>query len=364
MNSYESKTLEGMFGLTLEQTKIMFSIERELANHDKEMTKSDAKKLEKEKWIARWTQLTEDGLRKMAVPKITDGESVDVPEENVGDCRLYTSDELADAVKREAAKSSDITWYYMVILESTCFSAYFPLNEKESKKLLPAMKYKNQDDYLKMLVFRHGLINDSCVERFTRAYKRALLRLKGGNNILVGALVILAVTALAAALCGAFAGPIAIALFGSQFAGLSGAALTSACLALAGGGAIATEAGMGMAGGVIAIVCGGAFLGLTAGTAGATAKAICEIPSFAMLQVAKFEVAVKEIILNEYKNVELAKKIIENYVEMATQIKKDALLTFDKKEMKNKKKSAEYAEKSCEELSKFVSAFENGKGKL
>ena len=103
---------------------------------------------------------------------------------------------------------------------------------------------------------------------------------------------------------------------------------------------------------------------LTAGTAGATAKAICEIPSFAMLQVAKFEVAVKEIILNEYKNVELAKKIIANYVEMATQIKKDALLTFDKKEMKNKKKSAEYAEKSCEELSKFVSAFENGKRKL
>ena len=45
---------------------------------------------------------------------------------------------------------------------------------------------------------------------------------------------------------------IAVALVGSNFAGLSGASLTSACLAYLGGGAIAIE-GAGMAGGTIAI---------------------------------------------------------------------------------------------------------------
>ena len=54
---------------------------------------------------------------------------------------------------------------------------------------------------------------------------------------------------------------IAVALVGSNFAGLHGAALTSACLAYLGGGAIAVG-GLGMAGGTAAIVGGGAVLGL------------------------------------------------------------------------------------------------------
>lgn len=47
-------------------------------------------------------------------------------------------------------------------------------------------------------------------------------------------------------------------LFSSSFSGLSGAALTSACLAYLGGGAIA-DGGLGMAGGTMAIVGGERF---------------------------------------------------------------------------------------------------------
>lgn len=57
---------------------------------------------------------------------------------------------------------------------------------------------------------------------------------------------------------------IAVTLVGSNFAGLSGAALTSACLAYVGGGAIAAG-GLGMSGGIATIVGGGAILGLGVG---------------------------------------------------------------------------------------------------
>lgn len=60
------------------------------------------------------------------------------------------------------------------------------------------------------------------------------------------------------ATAGAFAPAIAVALVGSNFSGLSGAALTGACLAYLRGGAIAFG-GAGMAGGTIAIVGGGAI---------------------------------------------------------------------------------------------------------
>ncbi len=72
------------------------------------------------------------------------------------------------------------------------------------------------------------------------------------------------ITIAAVATAGAFAPAIAVDLVGSNFAGLSGAALTSACLAYLGGGAIAIG-GAGMAGGTIAIVGGGAALGLGVG---------------------------------------------------------------------------------------------------
>lgn len=63
----------------------------------------------------------------------------------------------------------------------------------------------------------------------------------------------IALATVVGALCFSFAGPIAVALVGSHFAGLYGAAPTNACLALLGGGALATG-GAGMAGGTAVIV--------------------------------------------------------------------------------------------------------------
>ena len=62
----------------------------------------------------------------------------------------------------------------------------------------------------------------------------------------------------------ALAPSIDVTLVGSNFAGLSGAALTSPCLAYLGGGGVAIG-GFEMAGGTMAIVGGSAILGLGLG---------------------------------------------------------------------------------------------------
>jgi len=86
----------------------------------------------------------------------------------------------------------------------------------------------------------------------------------GSKGDLLGGAITAGIVIITIATAGAFAPAIAVALVGSNFAGLSGAALTTACLAYLGGGAIAIG-GAGMAGGTIAIVGGGAVLGIGAG---------------------------------------------------------------------------------------------------
>jgi hypothetical protein len=72
------------------------------------------------------------------------------------------------------------------------------------------------------------------------------------KGVLIGGAITAGIAIITIATAGVLAPAIAVALVGSNFAGLSGASLTSACLAYLGGGAIAIE-GAGMAGGTIAI---------------------------------------------------------------------------------------------------------------
>jgi hypothetical protein len=125
------------------------------------------------------------------------------------------------------------------------------------------------------------------------------------------------------ATAGTFAPAIAVALVGSNFAGLSGAALTSACLAYLGGGAIAIG-GAGMAGGTIAIVGGGAVLGIGAGlgVGGAVGAAGILGKQNTILQSAKLLVSVREIFLNDEHDVEYSNTIYEQYVQNIMDIEK------------------------------------------
>ena len=132
-----------------------------------------------------------------------------------------------------------------------------------------------------------------------------------------------AVASLAVLTAGMFAPAIAVALVGSNFAGLSGGALTSACLAYIGGGAIAAG-GLGMAGGTMAIVGGGAILGLGVGAGvGGTVGAIgLAGKQHTIMQSAKLMVSVREIFLNDEHDIEYSNSVYEKYVQNVVDIEK------------------------------------------
>ena len=135
------------------------------------------------------------------------------------------------------------------------------------------------------------------------------------NEVLKTVITSLTITAGVAmvtiATAGVLAPTIAVALVGSNFAGLSGAALTSACLAYLGGGAIAAG-GLGMAGGTIAIVGGGAILGISVGTGigGATGVISLMGKKNTILQSAKLMVSVREVFMNDEKDLEYSKSCL------------------------------------------------------
>ena len=131
---------------------------------------------------------------------------------------------------------------------------------------MPLVGYSKSDgDKFLDSFFTESFYLKGYISRLRKCYDRVIREL---NEVLKNAFKSIAITAgvviAAIATAGAFAPAIAVALVGSNFAGLSGAALTSACLAYLGGGAIAAG-GLGMAGGTMAIVGGGAVLGLGVG---------------------------------------------------------------------------------------------------
>ena len=217
------------------------------------------------------------------------------------------------------------------------------------------------------------------IKRLRRCYNSVLRELNEVLKTAIISIVIAAgVTVATVTTAGALAPAIAVALVGSNFAGLSGAALTSACLAYLGGGAIAIG-GAGMAGGTIAIVGGGAVLGLGvgAGIGGAVGVVTISGKKGIILQSAKLMVAVREIFLNDDHDVEYSNSILEKYVQNIAEIEKglvelrlkaDVADEAEKKKLKTQIKNAEASVEAMKiarkSMAKFISSYEVGVNQL
>lgn len=335
------------FGLNERQLSYLFSLERLITLNDIENSifKKNIK-LEKE-WLDHWCKNLQTGQNVALVMSRT---------------------ELVKRVKVEYADSNSKTWYHLMILEAIAFRPYFSLggNEDNNDKAYSNLNFNSQLDFIKKFVEDVGGCSEDTVERYAKMYKRAIeigsgRRLKTLTNILI----ITATVAVTTATAGAFAGPIAVYLFGAQFAGLKGAALVSACLAFAGGGAIAAG-GAGMAGGVIAIVGGGALLGVAGGGAAVLGRELMkQSPEYAFTQAAKLNVVLREIILNEQQDILVAQQVLKKYrdqiAEMQKVIKSLELENKDNKEqIKNLKKALEYMERIYKDSQKFSSSYDVG----
>lgn len=216
---------------------------------------------------------------------------------------------------------------------------------------------------------------ENYVSRLRKSHDKCIRTLRIDTKKVITTVSVGVVSAIAVALtAGIMAPEIAVLLVGSNFAGLSGAALTSASLAYLGGGAVAAG-GAGMAGGTIAIVGGGATIGLGLGTGvtGAVNAAGLVGKDQMIADCAKMLVSFREIFLNDEKNIEFADEMCEMFTNRISEIEKglvdlnlemDTTTGNDKKllqsDIKRAKEVVPIMKKTRTTMLRFKSSFEEG----
>lgn len=334
-------------GLLLEQTEILYNLEYYKTLNDIEHTNipitGESVKELKTEWLQDWQKFISDGFESFT---------------QVSGAKMhwYSMDELQRCI---AEQNPNKPWYRLILLESMLFEPYYPLGMEKDKKGndVPCKKYKHlnnpingfkkgEGDHFLNKQFTGKYCEKEYVKRLRKSYDKRMNELNEVLKTVITSLSITAVIAIVAvATAGALAGPIAVALVGSNFAGLSGAALTSACLAYLGGGAIAAG-GAGMLGGTIAIVGGGAALGLGvgAGVGGAVGSAGLLGKKNTIMQSAKLLTSVREIFLNDEHDIEFSNSVYEQYLQNITEIEKGLVELRLKKDVAKGKEKKEIAE--------------------
>lgn len=359
------------FGLTVEQTEVLYNLEmyktiNDIACTDIPIGKKKIISL-KRKWLEEWKSYMELGFAGFV-------------NDSGAKLHWYEKKELIQKVKENSTAER---WLKLVLLEAMLFEPYYVMStEKDIRgKEIPSKKYELLQNPINGYKKREAdkfleefALEADYIKRLRTCYNKNIrdlneVKKSTVTGLAIAFLIVLAVVATA----GAFAPEIAVLLVGSNFAGLSGAALTNACLAYLGGGAIAAG-GLGMAGGTATIVGGGALLGIGVGTAagGATsAISICGKKS-TIIQSAKLMTSFKEIFLNDEHDIECSNTIYEQYVKSieAVQIQLDDLqrqynvAKEKKKQLKREIKNTEETVKAMmiamKEMERFQRAFETG----
>lgn len=297
----------------------------------------------------------------------------------------YSKDEL---IKKIISLDYSDVWYRLVLLEAMLFEPYYTLSfEKDKKgKMIPSKKYqklsmklngydKKSGDQFLQETFAGSFVEAGYIQRLRETYNKVFNELSEvKKTFLEGMVLSLGATLIVVATAGALAPTIAIALVGSGFTGLTGSALTSACLAYLGGGAVAVG-GFGMAGGTVAIVGGSAILGagIGVGVGGTYSASKLVGKANTIRQSAKLITSMREIFLNDEKDIEYSMTVYEQYVENIKQLEKNltdlklkanVATKEEKKELtrqiKNLEESIHVMNVAMKSMNKYNSSFSDG----
>lgn len=366
------------FGISEEQTEILYNLEYYKILNDIETTKilvgGDKINQLKREWLEEWKTYITMGYAGFI---------------NKVDAKInwYSSEELD---KKIELNNPNKPWFRLVLLEAMLFEPYYALSTETDKKgnEVPSKKYsvlnnpitgynKNSGDKYLNEVYAEKYQLPGYVKRLRKCYDKVCRELNEVLKIAITSIAITAgITIVTVITAGSFAPAIAVTLVGSNFAGLSGAALTSACLAYVGTGAIAAG-GLGMSGGIATIVGGGAILGLGVGAGVGSAVGAVSLmgKKNTILQSAKLMVSVREIFLNDERDIEYSNTVYEKYVQNIADIEKDLIElqlkanvadNKQKKKLKAEIKSAEDTVKAMKiamkSMNKFISSYETGVG--
>jgi hypothetical protein len=363
-------------GLTVEQTEFLYNLEYYKTMNDIQTVKppvnSEGISFLKRAWLDEWKTFISNGFANFL--QIEDAIM-----------HWYTKHELIQKIEDSAPQNP---WFRLILLEVMLFEPYFPLTIEKDKKGndIPSKSYsqlqipmcgysKSAGDVYLDSFFTGNYYFQGYIKRLRRCYDNVVMEMKEVlKGILIGGAITAGIAIITIATAGAFAPAIAVALVGSNFAGLSGAALTSACLAYLGGGAIAIG-GAGMAGGTIAIVGGGAVLGIGAGLSVGSAVGAAGLigKQNTIMQSAKLLVSIREIFLNDEHDIDYSNTVYEQYVQnimtiekglVELKLKADVTDGKEKQEIRRQIKNAEESVNAMKiarkSLLKFKSAFEEG----
>ena len=345
-NRQNQKLIIDLTKLTKVETKILYSLKLDLIKYDIQNTKDSETQVEKTKWKNAWIEFSEKAT---SINKL-----------------FYDDQENVYAqLKTRASNQGDNSWIYRIVLELLRFDLYTPLDEEDYKKY-NKLKPAKQSYLEKVFCLNQDYISYKEVKEMEKLFKKYYNSIGGSaENAVMGTLSALLVTVLAGFAAFSFAPAIAVALLGgsSAFAGLSGAALTSAALAAFGGGAIAAG-GLGMAGGTMVIAGGGALLGL--GASGATLASLMVLSSSGLVQedYAKLLTNCDYILLKKYsktsevtaiqKQIETSIKDYEIQLELIKNSDSFEDRKAQRKLIKEMEKSLDVVEKSNKILMKLI----------
>lgn len=121
-----------IFGLTVNQSRLLFSIEKYLVGKDIENSKKDYDR--KSEWLYKWEKSILNYLQTL-------DDSID---------GLYGLFDIHEQIKKEKDAEKKLTWYYFIVFEAMLFLAYSPVDN--DIKRYKGLKYKNQLEDLKELV--------------------------------------------------------------------------------------------------------------------------------------------------------------------------------------------------------------------
>jgi len=333
--------------LTKVETKILYSLELDLIETDIRNTKDSETQVLKDEWKKKWIEISEQATD---VKKLF----YDDPE------KVYAQ------LKTKAANEGDKSWLYRITLELMCFTPYTAIDADNPKKYskLKLSKFSYLDS---IFCEQQKFVSKKEINEMDKLFTKYFNSIGGSTgNKIKGLLGTVLITAAAAAAAFVFAPAIAVALVGNvAFAGLSGAALTSASLAFFGGGAIAAG-GFGMAGGTMVIAGGGALLGL--GASGMTLGSLIMLSSSAIIQndYAKLLTTCDYILIKKFNRLQdvrlIQKQVKDSIKDYSVQLElienTDSFedKNIQKKLVKEMKKSLSVVEKADQCLDKLVNA--------
>ncbi len=236
-----SSTEPSVIELNRDSRHILTALEIASIEHDCEASDSFDEIAVKQQWKQAWLVTMQE------VGRIDDG----VP---------LTEKAAYQQLENLSDSAEDRLQALLIAQKLMAFTPYAPLGSEDDEEY---QKLKLETDYVEeVFLTSQTKISEANIKILKDSYSRYQSNLTGTIGKILGGIAFTGLAGLVTGGAGLLLAPkIAVLLFGSSFAGLSGAALTSASLAAAGGGAL-VAGGLGMAGGTMVIAGGAGTLGL------------------------------------------------------------------------------------------------------